>query len=246
MVRRRIVFNCTGAALRRHLAGEAEQVLHDLLGALRLLQNHAHVFTGGLGQVGILHQQIGEAQNRGQRIVHFVSDAGNQLADRRHFFGVHQFVAQHGGIGNVGEHDHDAGHGSLLVAHGAEIRRELPDSAVAAHDLQFQIVDLLAVQRALQRIGQRADKARRGQFQQRTPQQFALFESRVVPAAVGVADQACGVGDQNQALRVAENLAGEIALAVQFRLVGAQAGHIEHQSANLQQAAQIVVACRRR
>jgi hypothetical protein len=30
-----------GIALRRHLAGKAEQVLHDLLGALRLLQDHA-------------------------------------------------------------------------------------------------------------------------------------------------------------------------------------------------------------
>ena len=42
-----------GAALRRHLAREAEQVLHDLLGALRFLQNHAHVFLRGLGQIGI-------------------------------------------------------------------------------------------------------------------------------------------------------------------------------------------------
>ena len=34
-----------GVALRRHLAGKAEQVLDDLFGALRLLQNHAQIFA---------------------------------------------------------------------------------------------------------------------------------------------------------------------------------------------------------
>ena len=89
-------------------------------------------------------------------------------------------------------------------------------------------------------------KTGRGQFEQGTSEQIALLKSGVVPAAVGIADQAGGVGHQNQALRVAENFGGKIALAVQFRLVGAQAGDIEHEAANLQQAANIVVQCRRR
>ena len=80
-----------GLALRRHLAGEAEQVLHDLLGTLRLLQDDAKVFAGSFGQVGIFHQQIGEAEDRRQRIVDFVGHAGNQLSDSRHFFGMDQF-----------------------------------------------------------------------------------------------------------------------------------------------------------
>ena len=52
-------------ALRRHLAGEAEQVLHDLLGALRFLQNDAKIFARSFGQFGIFEKQIGEAENRG-------------------------------------------------------------------------------------------------------------------------------------------------------------------------------------
>ncbi len=68
-----------GVALRRHLAGKAEQVLHDLLGALGFLQDHAHILAGRLGQIGILHQQVGKSQNRGQRVVHFMGDAGDQI-----------------------------------------------------------------------------------------------------------------------------------------------------------------------
>ena len=79
------------------------------------------------------------------------------------------------------------------------------------------------------------------QLQQGSAQQFALLEAGFVPAAVGIADQAGGVGDQDEALGVAENLAGEVALALQFRLIGVKAGDIEHQAANLQQTPKIVV-----
>src|SRR6202035_3292373 len=47
------------------LAREAEQVLYDLLGALRLLQNHPQVFPGALRHLSIFHKQVCEAQNRG-------------------------------------------------------------------------------------------------------------------------------------------------------------------------------------
>ena len=72
-------------------------------------------------------------------------------------------------------------------------------------------------------------------------QQVPLLKSRVVPPAIGVADQTSGVCHQNQALRIAQNLAGKITLPVQFGLIGTQTGHIEHQSAHLQQPPQIVV-----
>ena len=71
-------------ALRRHLAGKAEQILHDLLGALRLLQNHPQILARALRNFRILHQQVGKSQNGGERIVDFVGDAGDQLSDRRH------------------------------------------------------------------------------------------------------------------------------------------------------------------
>src|SRR5271156_2241936 len=72
-------------------------------------------------------------------------------------------------------------------------------------------------------------------------QEFALLETSFVPAAVRVTDQKSRIRDQDQALGVAENLAGKIALSVQFRLVSVQAGDIEHQAANLQQLSRIVV-----
>src|ERR1700691_2408809 len=193
-------------ALRRHLPREAEQVLHDLLGALRLLQNHSQIFPRTLRNLGILHEQVGEAENRRQRIVHFVSDAGDELSDRRHLFGVNEFAAQFRGVGDVGHDHHDAVDVVLLVPHGTEVDGELAGMTIAAHDLQFQIVDLHAAQSRLQRIGQRTDVAGSSQFQQRTPQQFALLESGLVPAPVGIADQAGSIGDQDESLRVAENL----------------------------------------
>ena len=45
----------------------------------------------------------------------------------------------------------------------------------------------------------------------------------------------------NQTLRGLEDLRGEVALAMQFRLVGSQAGDIQHQSPNLQHVARVVV-----
>ena len=45
-----MAFSCTVAALRRHLAGETEQVLDNLLGALGLLQDHAQIAARTLGQ----------------------------------------------------------------------------------------------------------------------------------------------------------------------------------------------------
>ena len=104
-----------GLALRRHLAGKAEQVLHDLLGALRFLQNHAQIAARAFGDLGIFHQQVGESEDGGERIVDFVGDAGDQLSDGRHFFGVHQLGAQHRRIRDVG-HDHDdAAHPARLL-----------------------------------------------------------------------------------------------------------------------------------
>ena len=77
-------------ALRRHLPGETQQILHNLLGALRLLQNHPQIFARALRHLLVFHEQIGKTQNRGERIIHLVGDARDQLPDRRHFLRVHQ------------------------------------------------------------------------------------------------------------------------------------------------------------
>ena len=77
-MRRRMVIQLQRLSLRRHLPRKAEQVLHDLLGALRLLQNYAQVFARALGHFRIFHQQVGKSQNGRQRIVDLVGYAGNQ------------------------------------------------------------------------------------------------------------------------------------------------------------------------
>ena len=54
-----------------------------------------------------------------------------------------------------------------------------------------------------------------------------------MPTAIGITHQACGIGNQNKALRIIQNLAGEIALSLKLRLIGLQAADVEHESAVL-------------
>ena len=49
---------------------------------------------------------------------------------------------------------------------GLRLAENCPEGAVAAQNLQFQIVDLLAVERALDGVGQRPNETGRGQFEQ--------------------------------------------------------------------------------
>jgi len=79
-------------------------------------------------------------------------DAGDELSDSGHFFGVDEFAAKFGGVGDIGHDDDDAVDVVLLVAHRTEVDGELSGMAVAAHDLQFEIVDLSAAQDGLQRV----------------------------------------------------------------------------------------------
>ena len=61
-------------ALRRHLAGKAEQVLDDLLRALRFLKNDAKIFAGAFSEIGILHEEIRKAEDSREWIVDLVGD----------------------------------------------------------------------------------------------------------------------------------------------------------------------------
>ena len=66
---------------------------------------------------------------------------------------------------------------------------------------------------------------------------LVLLKAETAPAPVGITDDAFGVGDQNQALGMAEDFAREIALFLQLRLRMAEAGNIEHEAAVLQDSA---------
>ena len=69
------------------------------------------------------------------------------------------------------------------------------------------------------------------------PQDLVLLKAETAPAPVGITDHAVGVGDQNQALGMTEDLAGEITLFLQLGLRLVEAGDIEHQAAVLQDVA---------
>jgi len=143
-----------GVSLRRHLPRETQQVLNDLLGALGLLENHPQIFAGTFREVGIFEEQVGESQDRGEGIVHLMRYAGDQVANRSHLLGVYQFVAEDGGVGDVGEDDDNAGHESLLVAHRTEVGGEFSGATASAHNFKFKIVDLLPVQGVLHGLRQ--------------------------------------------------------------------------------------------
>src|SRR5882762_817556 len=221
-------------ALGRHLARKAQQVLHDLLGALCFLQDDAQILAGDFGHLGVFQQQVGKAKDGGEGVVDFVGYARHQLSDGRHLLGMDQLGLEHGGIGDVGHDHHDAGHDALLIPHRTEVDGELSRSTVAAHDGQVEVVDLVSGERGVQRIDEDPATGGRNQIGQRATHQFPLLVAGVVPAAVRVADQASGIDHQDQALGIVQDLLGEIAGALQFGLVTLQPGDVEHQSAILQ------------
>src|SRR6266404_2029850 len=73
-------------ALYRTLSREAQQILHDVFGALRFLQDDLQIFASVFGDLRILKKEIGETKNRRQWIIYFVGHTGNQAADGSHFF----------------------------------------------------------------------------------------------------------------------------------------------------------------
>ena len=67
---------------------EAEQVLNDAMRALRLLVELVGVFGALCANILAASKQLAVAENRCERIVEFVRDARDELADRPHFFAV--------------------------------------------------------------------------------------------------------------------------------------------------------------
>ena len=69
------------------LAGKRQQILHDSLGPLGLLVKFPHIIGAALFQ--LLHfQKLRVADDGGQRIIQFVSNARDQLADGRHLLAL--------------------------------------------------------------------------------------------------------------------------------------------------------------
>src|SRR5437660_3168670 len=72
------------------LASEAQQVLHDAVGALRLFVKFVRIFHALLPHLSAGSEQLAVAENGGKRVIQFVRDSGNQLTNGRQLFAVEQ------------------------------------------------------------------------------------------------------------------------------------------------------------
>ena len=80
-------------ARRVPLAGERQQVAHDLRGALRLAEDDVEASLGRLVH-GLRCEALGPCQDGRERIVQLVSDAGNRLPQRGQLLRLQQLVIQ--------------------------------------------------------------------------------------------------------------------------------------------------------
>ena len=85
-------------ACRLALAGEGEQVADDAGGALRFAEDGLQPAPDRIVQRRFLRQPLGPAQDGRERIVQFVGDAGNRLAERRHLLGLQQLLIDVAGL----------------------------------------------------------------------------------------------------------------------------------------------------
>src|SRR5581483_2940007 len=190
------------------------------------------------GQFGVLHEEIGKAQDRGQRIVNLMCHSGHELSNCSQFLGMHQFGLKHRGIGDVANHHHTARDLPLLISYRTWIHRELSCAAIGPHDWQLEIVDLLTGESRPESILDRGAASRGNQIDYRVAKQLLmLIATGLIPAPIGIGDQPGRVGYQDQTLGVVEDLAGEVAFTLQFGLEVLEVGDVEHQAAHLNHAA---------
>ena len=122
----------------------------------------------------------------------------------------------------------------MLVTHRAQVDGELSHPSVTSQNLDVQIVDLIPRHGCIESVFENLAARRRDQILKRFPEQLPLLITHVIPTPVAIAHQAGGINHQDQALGIVENLAGEVAFTLQFRLKRLETGYIEHQTAVLQ------------
>ncbi len=219
--------------LHRPLSREAQQILHDIFGPLRLLQNNLQIFPRRNRYLGILQQQIRKTQYRRQRVIHFMRHARDQPPNRRHLFAVCQLGLQQCRVRDVRHHHNNAVHGILLISHRAQADREMPHRSVAAPHPQFQILHLMPIRCSFQRRIEIFPVRSLHPVHQPVPDQFAFLVTRFIAPPVRVANQPRRIQHQNHALRGIQNLLIEIPFPLQLRLKRFLLCYVQHQPANL-------------
>ena len=79
-------------ARRLPLARERQQVADDARGALGFAEDGLEAAADRLVERRSLRQPLGPAEDRRERVVQLVRDAGDRLAERRHLLGLQQLV----------------------------------------------------------------------------------------------------------------------------------------------------------
>jgi hypothetical protein len=78
------------SSLRRSSPGEVEKVLDYAAGSVRLLDQESGVVPHVVREALVAAHQLAEGDDRGQRVVQLVGDAGYELAERLHLLGLEQ------------------------------------------------------------------------------------------------------------------------------------------------------------
>src|SRR5579872_483192 len=115
------------ARLRR--ARKSQEALHDLSGAARLAVGNFELPPGGIFARGIA-QEFGDAEDRGERIIQLMGDAGNHLAHSGKPLVLNQLLLHAPGIGNVARRSDDAGDAAGNLHERTRGRPEQPRLAV--------------------------------------------------------------------------------------------------------------------
>src|SRR5208282_5860148 len=120
--------------LRRSGAREFQKVLHDARGAAGLTVSHFELALGAIVDALAIAEQFADAENGGERIVQFVSDAGEHLAHGGEFFSLDELLFEALELGNVAARDDHALDLAVFIEERAEVAaKAAPLALFVAH-----------------------------------------------------------------------------------------------------------------
>src|SRR5271157_2879298 len=120
--------------LRRSGAREFQKVLHDAGGAACLTVSHFELALGAIVDALAIAKQFANAENGGERIVQFVSDAGEHLAHGGEFFSLDELLFEALELGNVAARDDHALDLAVFIEERAEVAaKAAPLALFVAH-----------------------------------------------------------------------------------------------------------------
>ena len=189
-----------GGPIGRAAPDERQQVADDVPGAARLAADDLEIPAHHRRVVVLLDQQLDAADDRLQRVVDLVGDAGDQLADGRQPLAVHQLIAKLQLLGDVAlDADEVRDRAALRSCSATTVldagkvepsrrrRRSVPRQMPCCPELAAGISSPSAANPRSSGCGKRSSDSSRAREADRA-------EERVV----GVLERAVGAGDQDQ------------------------------------------------